>query len=110
MAVVEGLFCVQTLHFGPVYLAVILQLAFLQGWLLRGVPLCTSNFLPIVAVITLAFRPDGAQLAVSSLDGQISFWDIANSVQTGSIEGRQDLQVGRRETDKVTARKLAGSV
>ena len=39
VAVVEGLFCVQTLHLGPVYLAVISQLAVLQGWPLRGVPL-----------------------------------------------------------------------
>ena len=39
VAFVEGLFCIQTLHLGPVYLAVISQLAFLQGWPLRGVPL-----------------------------------------------------------------------
>ena len=39
VAFVEGLFCVQNLHLGPVYLAVISQLAFLQGWPLRGVPL-----------------------------------------------------------------------
>ena len=43
MAVVEGLFCVQTLHLGPVYLAVISQLAFLQGWPLRGVPPYTET-------------------------------------------------------------------
>ena len=39
VAFVEGLFFVQTLHLGPMYLAVILQLAFLQGWPLRGAPL-----------------------------------------------------------------------
>ena len=39
VAFVEGLFCVQTLHLGPEYLAVISQLAFLQGWPLSGVPL-----------------------------------------------------------------------
>ena len=39
VALVEGLFCVQTLHLGPVYLVIISQLAFLQGWPLRGVPL-----------------------------------------------------------------------
>ena len=43
MAFVEGLFCVQTLHLGPVYLAVISQLAFLQGWPLRGVPLYSRS-------------------------------------------------------------------
>ena len=61
-------------------------------------------------VVSLAFRPDGLELAVSSLDGQISFWDILNTIQTGTIEGRHDLHVGRRETDKVTAKKLAGGV
>ena len=39
VAFVERLFCVQTLHLGPAYLAVISQLAVLQGWPLRGVPL-----------------------------------------------------------------------
>ena len=45
VAIVEGLFCVQTLHLGPMYLAVILQLAVLQGWPLRGVPLYTLRIL-----------------------------------------------------------------
>lgn len=62
------------------------------------------------AVVTLAFRPDGAQLAVSSLDAQITFWDVGTSVVTGSIEGRHDLSVGRRDLDKVTAKKMAGGV
>ena len=61
-------------------------------------------------MVTLAFRPDGAQLAVSSLDAQITFWDVGTSVVTGSIEGRQDLSVGRRDLDKVTAKKMAGGV
>ena len=47
---------------------------------------------------------------MSSLDGQLSFWNVATSVQTGSIEGRHDLEVGRREWDKVTAKKLTGGV
>ena len=42
VAFVEGLFCIQTLHLGPVYLAIISQLAFLQGWPLRGVRLYTQ--------------------------------------------------------------------
>ena len=44
VAVVEGLFLVQTLHLGPVYLAVISQLAVLQGWPLGEVPLYTVCF------------------------------------------------------------------
>ena len=61
-------------------------------------------------MITHCFRPDGHQLAVATLDGQISFWDVVNAVQTGSIEGRNDLHIGRRDTDKVTAKKIAGAV
>lgn len=61
-------------------------------------------------VICVVFRPDGEELAVSSLDGQLSFWNVANAVQTGSIEGRHDLEVGRREWDKVTAKTLTGGM
>ncbi len=40
VAFIEGLFCTQTVHLGPGCLAVISQLAFIQGWpLIRGVPL-----------------------------------------------------------------------
>ena len=66
--------------------------------------------LPLLAVVCTVFRPDGEELTVSSLDGQLSFWNVANSVQTGSIEGRHDLEVGRRESDKVTAKKLTGGM
>ena len=61
-------------------------------------------------VVCAIFRPDGEELAVSSLDGQLSFWNVANAVQTGSIEGRHDLEVGRREGDRVTAKKLTGGM
>lgn len=60
-------------------------------------------------MITHTFRPDGKELAVATLDGQISFWDVVNSIQTGSIEGRNDQHVGRRVSDRVTAKKLAGA-
>ncbi|XP_069748532.1 PWP2 small subunit processome component [Narcine bancroftii] len=57
--------------------------------------------------LAVTFRPDGKELAVVTLDGQISLWDHRTAVQTGSIEGRHDLQMGRREQDKVTARHSA---
>ena len=47
-------------------------------------------------------------MAVASLDGQITFWNIRGLVQTGSVEGRRDLQVGRSIEHKVTAKHLAG--
>ena len=59
-------------------------------------------------MLCLAFRPDGEELAVASLDGQITFWNIRGLVQTGSVEGRRDLQVGRSVEHKVTAKHLAG--
>ncbi|NXX09571.1 PWP2 protein, partial [Larus smithsonianus] len=58
-------------------------------------------------VLVVAFRPDGKELAVASLNGQITFWDHENAVQTGSIEGRHDLQMGRKELDKITAKQAA---
>ncbi len=36
VAFIDGLFCAQTVHLGPGCLAVTLQLAFIQGWPLRG--------------------------------------------------------------------------
>ena len=62
-----------------------------------------------ILVITHSFRPDGKELAVATLDGQISFWDVVNAVQTGSVDGRNDLQVGRRVADRITANKMAGN-
>ncbi|KAG6937343.1 PWP2 periodic tryptophan protein -like protein [Chelydra serpentina] len=60
-------------------------------------------------VLVVAFRPDGSELAVAALDGQITFWDHENAVQMGSIEGRHDLQMGRKELDKITAKQAAKS-
>lgn len=58
-------------------------------------------------VLVVVFRPDGKELAVAALNGQITFWDHENAVQTGSIEGRHDLQMGRKELDKITAKTAA---
>uniref|UniRef100_A0A8B9CCF0 PWP2 small subunit processome component n=1 Tax=Anser brachyrhynchus TaxID=132585 RepID=A0A8B9CCF0_9AVES len=58
-------------------------------------------------VLVVVFRPDGKELAVASLNGQITFWDHENAVQVGSIEGRHDLQMGRKELDKITAKQSA---
>ncbi|KAJ9090356.1 U3 snoRNP protein [Entomophthora muscae] len=50
-------------------------------------------------VLALTYRPDGAQVAVASLDGQVTFWDPAEGIQTGSVEGRNDIGGGRLATD-----------
>lgn len=55
----------------------------------------------------MSYRPDGQELAVATLDGEISFWNPHTAVQTGSVVGRHDLQMGRKETDKITAKQSA---
>lgn len=74
---------------------------------------------PIMLVVTLLFflfcsvglaltyRPDGQELAVATLNGEISFWNPQTATQTGSVAGRHDLETGRKETDKITAKQLA---
>ncbi len=57
--------------------------------------------------LALAYRPDGKELAVSTLNGRITFWNPDTATQTGSIEGRHDLGYSRRETDKVTAKTVS---
>lgn len=55
-------------------------------------------------VISLAFRPDGNEIAASTLDGNISFWNPAEGSQKGlSIDGRRDVSGGRKLDDRMTA-------
>ncbi|KAL9856565.1 Periodic tryptophan protein 2 [Arabidopsis thaliana] len=54
-------------------------------------------------VLTVAFRPDGKQLASSTLDGQINFWDTIEGVLMYTIEGRRDIAGGRVMTDRRSA-------
>ena len=53
----------------------------------------------------MAYKPDGTEVAVTTLDGQISFWNVHTAEQTGCIEGRADLGYSRKEHDKITAKK-----
>jgi len=57
-------------------------------------------------VLTVAVRPDGNEITVASLDGQLTFWQPDTAVQLGSIEGRGALGGGRRSTDKVSAKTM----
>ncbi|KAJ3535234.1 hypothetical protein NM688_g7006 [Phlebia brevispora] len=54
-------------------------------------------------VLAVAFRPDGKELAASTLDGQITFFDVALGRQTSTIEGRKDISGGRKADDRVSA-------
>ncbi len=53
--------------------------------------------------LALAFRPDGQELAASTLDGQVSFFDVDEGKLTGLIEGRRDVAGGRNVGDRTTA-------
>jgi len=57
-------------------------------------------------VTAVTHRPDGHEIAVASLDGEIRFWDPDTCRLNGSIEGRRDLLVGRRKNDLVSSKQL----
>ncbi|KIY70735.1 WD40 repeat-like protein [Cylindrobasidium torrendii FP15055 ss-10] len=54
-------------------------------------------------VLAVAFRPDGKEAAVSTLDGQITLFNVAEGKQTGVIDGRKDISGGRKADDRVSA-------
>jgi periodic tryptophan protein 2 len=54
-------------------------------------------------ILALAFRPDGKELAASTLDGQITFFDVQEGKQTNVIDGRKDVSGGRKADDRVSA-------
>ncbi|ORY78966.1 periodic tryptophan protein-like protein 2 [Protomyces lactucae-debilis] len=58
---------------------------------------------------TLAFRPDGKEIAVATLDGQVSFWDVTEADQKTVIDGRRDISGGRKPDDRMTAANNANS-
>ena len=58
-------------------------------------------------MLALDFRPDNKELAVATLNAEISFWDPINACSLGVINGRHDLGYGRKETDKVTGKTLS---
>jgi periodic tryptophan protein 2 len=60
-------------------------------------------------VLSLAFRPDGQELVVSTLDGQLTFFSTNLSKQTNVIEGRKDISGGRKADDRVAASNSASS-
>ncbi len=66
----------------------------------------SNESIPLVSDATaVAFRPDGNELAVATLNGHITFFDARTSTQTGAIEGRKDLGSGRADADLITAKK-----
>ncbi|KAJ6826880.1 periodic tryptophan protein 2-like protein [Iris pallida] len=56
-------------------------------------------------VLTVVYRPDGKQIASSTLNGQIHFWDPVDGILMHTIEGRRDIAGGRLMTDRRSAAK-----
>jgi len=70
----------------------------------------TSEPLQLQAdVLDVAFRPDSKQLAVSTLDGQLTFWSVSEAEQESGVDGRRDVSGGRKITDRRTAANAAGN-
>ncbi|KAF3857521.1 hypothetical protein F7725_009380 [Dissostichus mawsoni] len=73
----------------------------LDSWQVKETLPLTSDGLAVT------YRPDGQELAVATLNGEVSFWNPQTATQTGSVSGRHDLETGRKETDKITAKQSA---
>ncbi|KAL8957626.1 MAG: hypothetical protein Q9193_005151, partial [Seirophora villosa] len=70
----------------------------------------TTEALQLQANITdIAVRPDSKQIAVSTLDGQLTFWSLAEGTQSASLDGRRDVSGGRKSSDRRTAANAAGT-
>ena len=60
-------------------------------------------------VLHVAFRPDSKQVAVSALDGQLTFWSVSDAGQQAGVDGRRDVSGGRKISDRRTAANVAGT-
>ena len=60
-------------------------------------------------LLCIACRPDAQQIAASSLDGQLSFWNVENSVQELVMDGRRDVSGGRTISSRRTAANTPGT-
>jgi len=70
----------------------------------------TSEPLQLQAdVLCVAVRPDSKQIAVSTLDGQLTFWSLSEGTQEAGFDGRRDASGGRKLTDRRTAANVAGT-
>uniref|UniRef100_H2YNU7 Small-subunit processome Utp12 domain-containing protein n=1 Tax=Ciona savignyi TaxID=51511 RepID=H2YNU7_CIOSA len=54
--------------------------------------------------MAVTYRGDGKELAVSTLNAEITFWDVKTATQNGSVDCRFDIGCGRGELDRVSAK------
>ncbi|KAH9859351.1 hypothetical protein IAQ61_011132 [Plenodomus lingam] len=70
----------------------------------------TSEPLQLMAdVLSVAFRPDSKQIAVTTLDGQLTFWSVSEAAQQNGVDARRDVSGGRKMSDRRTAANVAGT-
>lgn len=70
----------------------------------------TSEPLQLQSDVTaVAVRPDSKQLAVTTLDGQLTFWSISDAQQQSGVDARRDVSGGRKMSDRRTAANVAGT-
>ena len=60
-------------------------------------------------VLDLAVRPDSKQIAVATLDGQLTFWSLSEANQESGVNGRGDISGGRKLSDRRIAANMAQS-
>ncbi|XP_053658215.1 periodic tryptophan protein 2 homolog [Anopheles marshallii] len=56
-------------------------------------------------VVCVAFKPDGEEVAISTLNGNITVFHVKTAAQLASIEGRKDMEGSISKTDIVSAKK-----
>lgn len=70
----------------------------------------TSEALEMQAdVLQIAIRPDSKQVAVSTLDGQLTFWSLVDASQENVVDGTRDVSGGRKLTDRRIAATAPGT-
>lgn len=70
----------------------------------------TSEPLQLQAdVLDIAVRPDSTQLAISTLDGQLTFWSMSDAEQVAGLDGRRDASGGRKIGERRTAANVSGT-
>ncbi|CAG85211.2 DEHA2B05874p [Debaryomyces hansenii CBS767] len=60
-------------------------------------------------VLSIALRPDSKEVAVTTLDGHITIWDVEDAKQVHLIDGKKDIIGGRYLEDRFSAKNSARS-
>lgn len=58
--------------------------------------------------LAVVYRPDGREVAVATLNGHITMFDVQTTDETGCIEGQKDLKIKKSEIDIISDRNSYG--